>query len=93
MFILNDKTKSIEILSEYFQKINVKELGYYLDIKQSNNNFQTIPQFLESNIFEPDQMELTNFLQEHLEFVVKNIFDTPTSLTKHIIPTNCPSDK
>lgn len=80
MFVLNNKTESIEILSEYFQKINIRELGYYLDIKQSNNNFQTIPQFLESNIFEPDQMELTNLLQEHLEFVVKNIFDTPTSL-------------
>ena len=77
MFLLNDKPTSVQILKNYFQKIDIKELPYYLDIKSQPN----IPDFLEKNVYEPDQIELTRLLKEHLDIVTEIL---PSDLKKSL---------
>ena len=81
MFVLNDKSKSVEILSKYFQKIKISELPYYLDINNFIKSNQSVPKFINSNVFEPDDLdELLNLVFKHLSYVVKKIFSDITPL-------------
>lgn len=77
-FILNDKNSGVKKLEKYFCKFNIEELDYYI---QKNSN-QTIPDFFDDNVFEPEEFELTNFLEEHFNVVIeKFLANLPTELT------------
>lgn len=70
MFQLNNKNETLNILTKYFKKFDPNDLGYYLN----NYKGETIPQFLKSNIYDPENIELLNFLHEYLKIVLKKIF-------------------
>ena len=74
MFILNSKHETLNILSNYFKKFDIKELGYYLERYQGGS----IPNFLESNIYEPKDIELLNLLIDHLKIVINKVFHNTT---------------
>ena len=76
MFVMNNKSKSVEILNKYFQKIKISELPYYLNIHNISSLNQSVPKFIESNVYEPDDLdELISLVVEHLGYVIKKIFN------------------
>ncbi len=115
MLYFNSKETSIDILKKYFQKFNLDEIQYYLNIKpnakpnaklnikpnikpnirsnirsniepnvrsniepnvRSNirSNIESIPKFIESNVYDPEDIELKNLLSEHFLIVIEKIF-------------------
>jgi hypothetical protein len=80
MFKLNSKNETIKILCNYFRKFDTKELVYYLE----NYNYETIPEFLEANIYDPKDIELLNLLIGHLKIVINKVFyiTTPINLKR-----------
>lgn len=76
MFKLINKNESLEKLSKYFKKFDINELCYYLD----NYNGESISTFLESNIYESDEIELINFLKRYLKIITNKIFYLTTPL-------------
>lgn len=78
MYVINEKNESINILKQYFQNFDINELLYYLDIKPN----QTIPTFFNDNVYESDEIELKTLLEEHLDIVIKKIFQTKNILNK-----------
>lgn len=74
--IFNTKSDGIEILSEYFRKIEVQELKYYLE----NNENLPIPIFFQTNVYEPEDVEFKNIFLKHLKIVMKKIFYITTKL-------------
>lgn len=70
MITLIDKKKSIEVLSNYLRKIKISEIPYYIDKPKD----VSIPQFLESNVYEHEDIELSIFFFEHFEIALKKIF-------------------
>jgi hypothetical protein len=74
MFKLNSKNETLEILTNYFRKFEIKELGYYLE----NYKSETIPKFLKANVYDPEDIELLNFLNEHLNIVIHKVFQITT---------------
>lgn len=77
MFLLNDKESSVLTLIDYFKKLDIKDLEYYLDLKtmkkiQSKEN---MPEFIKKNVYEPEQIELTRLLGEHLELINVKLFE------------------
>ena len=74
--IFNTKLEGIEILSEYFQKFEVNELKYYLE----NNENLSMPIFFQTNVYEPEDIELKNLFFSHLKIVMKKIFYIITEL-------------
>jgi hypothetical protein len=70
MFKLNSKNETLNILTSYFKQFNTTELCYYLE----NYKGDTIPKFLESNIYDPNDIELLNLLIEHLKIVINKVF-------------------
>jgi hypothetical protein len=70
MFKLNTKNETLNILTSYFKQFNTTELCYYLE----NYKGETIPKFLESNIYDPNDIELLNLLIEHLKIVISKVF-------------------
>ena len=80
MFELNNKNETLEILTKYFQKFDVNELGYYLD----NYKGETIPKFLKLNIYDPEDIELINLLKEYLNIVISKVFylTTPFNINR-----------
>jgi hypothetical protein len=73
---INSKKESINILTEYFQKFNIKELKYYLN----NDCNLNIPEFLFENVVDPENIELYNLLLEHLKIVINKIFNSINSI-------------
>ena len=65
----NSKKESIDILKGYFQNFDIKELKYYLN----NYNCESIPSFLESNVYDPEDIEIKNVLFEHYKIAIKKI--------------------
>lgn len=82
MFQLNNKNETLEILTKYFQKFNSNELGYYLN----NYKGELIPEFLKSNIYDPEDIELINFLEEYLKIVIEKVFYLTTPLNVNRTP-------
>lgn len=80
MFKLNSKNESLDILSNYFKQYDIGELGYYLEKYKG----ESIPKFLESNIYNPEDIELLNLLIEHLTIVIKKVYyiTTPFNLKR-----------
>lgn len=72
----NTKIEGINILEGYFRKFNSDELSYYLEKspKISMNNF------MNSNVYEPEDIELKNLFLSHLLIIVKKIFNTTSKL-------------
>ncbi len=68
--IFNTKSEGIEILSEYFRKFKTRDLNYYLE----NNNKLSIPVFFQSNVYEPEDIELKNLFLKHLKIVLSKVF-------------------
>lgn len=83
MFEFNNKKETIKILTEYFKDFDVNELKYYFN----NSKNETIPFFLESNIFNPEDIELINLLQEHIKIATSKVFylTTPLNLSRNPI--------
>ena len=75
---LNTKEETIIILKKYFQKFSIYELNYYINI----NSNQTIPQFVNNNVYELDEIELVGLLVEHLIVVIEKIFLHKTQLNQ-----------
>jgi len=73
MLKLNNKKESLHILTNYFNKFNSCELGYYLEIENYKNI--SIPNFLESNIYDSEDIELLNFLESYFKFALVKLFD------------------
>ncbi len=84
MFRFNSKNETIDILKKYFQQFNPNELVYYLD----NNNKIPIPQFLESNIYDPEDIELKNLFIEHFKIAYEKVFYLTTPLNISRSPIN-----
>lgn len=80
MFQLNSKDETLNILTTYFKKFDSNELPYYLNI----NSSETIPNFLQLNIYDPEEIELINLLYEHLKIVTSKVFylTTPFNLKR-----------
>jgi hypothetical protein len=74
--IFNKKSDGINILSEYFRKLNAQELKYYLE----NNENLSIPIFFQNNTYEPEDIELKNLFFKHLKIVTDKIFYIITEL-------------
>lgn len=74
--IFNTKSEGINILKEYFSKFNINELGYYLE----NINNYTLAKFFNSNVYEPENIELKNLFLKHYKIVIKKIFELTTEL-------------
>lgn len=74
--LFNTKNEGINILEEYFRKFNSEELGYYLEKSYKIS----IPDFLNSNVYSPEDIELTNLFLSHLLIVIKKIFDSSSEL-------------
>lgn len=74
----NTKIEGINILESYFRKFNSCDLFYYLEKspKISMNNF------INSNVYEPEDIELTNLFLSHLSIVIKKIFDSNSELNQ-----------
>lgn len=72
----NTKIEGINILKEYFSKFNSYELGYYLE-KSSN---VSINEFMNLNVYEPEDIELKNLFLSHLFVVIKKIFNLTSEL-------------
>jgi len=66
--IFNSKIEGIKILSEYFRKFQIKELKYYIE-----NVDMSIPNFLQNNVYAPEDIELKNLFIKHLKIVIKKI--------------------
>ncbi len=79
--IFNTKSESIEILTSYFRKFGVQELKYYLD----NGNL-SIPIFFNSNVYEPEDVELKYLFLSHLAIVMKKIFNIRSELNYNSSP-------
>jgi len=75
MYSLNTKEESIEILKSYFKKFNTDELKYYLDNKKKNIN-----DFFKSNVYEPEEIEIPNLIDEHFKIVMEKVFYLTTPL-------------
>lgn len=73
--LLNTKSESIKILTKYFIKFGAQELKYYLD----NGNLP-IPNFFNTNVHEPEDVELKYLFLSHLAIVMKKIFNIRTEL-------------
>lgn len=72
----NTKIEGINILEKYFKKFNSCELSYYLEKspKMSMNNF------MNSNVYEPEDIELKNLFLSHLFIILKKIFNMTSKL-------------
>lgn len=68
--LFNTKIEGINILEEYFRKFNSSELGYYLEKSPK----MSIPEFLNSNVYSSEDIELSNLFLSHLSIVIKKIF-------------------
>lgn len=80
--IYNTKQEGINVLSNYFRKINITELNYYLEYSQ----YQSIPIFFDLNIYEPEDIDLKNLLQTHLEIVLEKILKLRNELNNVMSP-------
>lgn len=80
--IYNTKQEGINVLSNYFRKINTTELNYYLDY----SNYESIPVFFDLNIYEPEDINLKNLLQIHLMIVLSKIFELRNELNNIMNP-------
>lgn len=74
--LLNTKIEGINILEEYFRKINPNELGYYIEKSPKI----AIQEFLNSNVYISEDIELINLFLNHLKIVIKKIFNSKTEL-------------
>ncbi len=68
--IFNTKTEGIEVLSGYFRKFKTMDLNYYLE----NNNKLSIPVFFQSNVYDPEDVELKNLFLKHIKIVLSKVF-------------------
>lgn len=68
--LFNTKSKSIEILNEYFIQFKIQELKYYLN----NIDKLPIPIFFNLNVYEPEDIELKCLFISHYKIVAKKIF-------------------
>jgi hypothetical protein len=73
--IFNSKIEGIKILSEYFRKFQIKELKYYIE-----NVDMSIPNFLQNNVYAPEDIELKNLFIKHFKIVIKKIICKNTEL-------------
>lgn len=76
--IFNSKIEGINILEEYFRKFNSYELSYYLEKSPKTS----INDFMNSNVYEPEDIELKNLFISHLSIVIKKIFNSSSELNQ-----------
>lgn len=76
MFELIEKDESLIILEDYLKNFSIRDLTYYLNNYKNN----TIIDFLKENIYEPEDIQLTCLLKEHLNIVISKIFYLTTPL-------------
>jgi len=76
LITFNSKSEGIDVLTKYFRKFKIPELKYYLE----NNDKLSIPNFLETNVYEPEDVEVKKLLLSHLKIVLKKIFYIRTEL-------------
>lgn len=74
--LFNTKNEGIDILEKYFRKFSSHELWYYLEKSPK----MSIKEFMNSNVYEPEDIELTNLFFSHLLVVIKKIFNLTTEL-------------
>ena len=74
--LLNTKIEGINVLKKYFSKFNSHELKYYL--KKSPNI--SMNEFMDINVFDTGEIELSNFFLSHMSIVMKKIFITTSEL-------------
>lgn len=76
MYLLNSKEESINSLKSYFKKFNIDELDYYLGDKKEKN----LNEFFKKNVYDPDEIEIPNLIEEHFRIVLKKVFYLTTPL-------------
>ena len=77
--IFNTKSEGVNILEEYFSKFNSNDLGYYLE-KPAN---LLILEFIDLNVFCPEDIELSNLFLNHIKIVMKKIFNLSSELNNN----------
>lgn len=73
--LLNTKIEGINILKKYFKKFNSCELKYYL--KKSPKI--SMDEFMDINVYNSEDIELSNLFISHMSIVIKKIFNNLTS--------------
>ena len=74
--IFNSKIEGINILEGYFRKFDSCELSYYLEKSPKI----LMDDFMNSNVYEPEDIELKNLFLSHLSIAIKKIFNSSSEL-------------
>lgn len=77
--LFNTKNEGINILKKYFKKFDAQDLGYYLEKSPK----MSITEFMNTNVYSPEDIELSNLFLSHLLIVMKKIFNSSSELTYH----------
>lgn len=82
MFKINTKKETLDILINYYATFDISELNFYFD----NLINKTIPEFLESNIYDLEEIELIDLLNEYLKIAIDKIFYITTQFNYKRMP-------